>query len=105
MDKFCVILVVWAFGFVWGMKETGPVDKNINFLQLHRDNHDMVAKRKDKHVVILYHSTESWCSKFFKNKSTLVHSVRSPLIQIILGPFWIISTKPLVPFSSILCLL
>ena len=72
MDKFCVILVVLAFGFVWGMKETGPVDKNINFLQLHRDNHDMVAKRKDKHVVILYHSTESWCSKFFKNESTLV---------------------------------
>ena len=45
------------------LKETGPVDKNINFLQLHRDNHEMVVKRKDKHVVMLYHTTESWCSK------------------------------------------
>ena len=48
---------------IQGLKETGPVDKNINFLQLHRDNHEMVVKRKDKHVVMLYHTTESWCSK------------------------------------------
>ena len=54
------------------LKEMGPVDKNINFLQLHRDNHEMVVKRKDKHVVMLYHTTESWCSK---NTIFIIHFV------------------------------
>ena len=61
MLKFVVILVMVYE--IYCKKETGPVDKDANFLQLHRDNYEMVVKRKDKHEIMLYHSTESWCGK------------------------------------------
>ena len=50
-----VLVLFLVFHEIHGKLKTEPIDKDYNFLQLHRDNFENVVKRTDKHVIILFH--------------------------------------------------